>query len=236
MIIFPAMDILSNQVVRLKKGDYAQVKVYHVDAVAQAQAFEKQGATWLHVVDLDGARLGTFTLLPLIQSIQASTQLRIQCGGGIRSRETIERLLQSGIDRIVIGSFALTHLDIIESLCQRYAERIVIAVDSHDGKVAYQGWTQTSTLTITNFINQLSLIGVKHIMVTDIRHDGMLTGVDQTLYTSLCQQFPSIHFIASGGVASLDDIRQLKHTSVSGVIIGVALYEQRFSLSEVLSC
>jgi phosphoribosylformimino-5-aminoimidazole carboxamide ribotide isomerase len=172
----------------------------------------------------------------LIQSIQASTQLRIQCGGGIRSIETIEHLLQSGIDRIVIGSFALTHLDIIESLCQRYAERIVIAVDSHDGKVAYQGWTQTSSLTITNFINQLSLIGVKHIMVTDIRKDGMLTGVDQTLYTSLSQQFPSIQFIASGGVASLDDIRQLKLTSVSGVIIGVALYEQRFSLSEVLSC
>jgi phosphoribosylformimino-5-aminoimidazole carboxamide ribotide isomerase len=136
----------------------------------------------------------------------------------------------------VIGSFALTHLDIIKSFCQTYAERIDIAVDSHDGKVAYQGWTKTSTFSITEFINQLSTIGVKHIMVTDIRHDGMLTGVDQTLYTSLCQQFPSIHFIASGGVASLDDIRQLKQTLVSGVIIGVALYDQRFSLSEVLSC
>jgi phosphoribosylformimino-5-aminoimidazole carboxamide ribotide isomerase len=236
MIIFPAMDILNNQVVRLKKGDYAQAKVYHVDALAQAQAFEKQGATWLHVVDLDGAKSGTFALLPFIQSIQKSTNLRIQCGGGIRNKATIEQLLQSGIDRIVIGSFALTHLDIIESLCQTYADRIVIAVDSHDGKVAHQGWTQTSTLSIKEFITQLSTIGVKHIMVTDISKDGMLTGFDQSLYSSLCQQFPSISFIASGGVSSLDDIRQLKQTSVSGVIIGVALYEQRFSLSEVFSC
>jgi phosphoribosylformimino-5-aminoimidazole carboxamide ribotide isomerase len=236
MIIFPAIDVLNNQVVRLKKGDYTNVTVYNDSVIDQIHQFETQGATWIHLVDLQGARSGQFSLLPLIQTIKHTTKLNIQCGGGIRSLAMISSLLDAGVDRLVIGSYALQHLAHIKTLCQQHANQIVIAVDSHQGYVAYDGWTKTSAIRVIELLPQLESIGVRHILLTDISKDGMLSGVDASFYQALCTQFPSLHFIASGGIASIDDVKQLAKTDVKGAIVGVALYEKKITLHEALSC
>ena len=236
MIIYPAMDLIDGNVVRLKQGDFNQKIIYEHDPVKQAKAFKDAGATHLHIIDLDGAKIGSPKNINLIFMIKKQTGLFIQVGGGLRDEKNIISLLESGIDRVILGSFALMFPKETKRLNDTYPNRILIAVDTKDGVVTYNGWQQKSLYTLASYLEDLQKDGFKDVMVTDISKDGMLQGIDITLYETLSIKYPKLNIIASGGVTSLDEIKAFKKTPVSGVIIGVALYQDIFSLEEALSC
>ncbi len=236
MIIYPAMDLIDGNVVRLKQGDFNQKIIYEHDPVKQAKAFKDAGATHLHIIDLDGAKIGSPKNINLILTIKKQTGLFIQVGGGLRDEKKIISLLESGIDRVILGSFALMFPKETKRLNDTYPNRILIAVDTKDGVVTYNGWQQKSLYTLASYLEDLQKDGFKDVMVTDISKDGMLQGIDISLYDTLSIKYPKLNIIASGGVTSLDEIKAFKKTPVSGVIIGVALYQDIFSLEEALSC
>jgi phosphoribosylformimino-5-aminoimidazole carboxamide ribotide isomerase len=236
MIIYPAMDLMNHQVVRLKKGEFQSAKIYQNDPCLQAQSFAAQGATHLHIIDLDGAKSGTPHHLPLLKTIKQSTGLILQYGGGLRTEATIIDLLEAGIDKVVLGSFALLHPEIVKTLLTRYPNRIVIAVDVKGDRVTYQGWQQQSLFTLNQYLTTLTTLGVREVMITEIARDGMLEGINVAFYQRLKQSYPGMKITASGGVSSLADIKALKQAAIDGVIIGVALYEGMLTLPEVLSC
>jgi len=236
MIIYPAMDLIDGNVVRLKQGDFNQKIIYEHDPVKQAKAFKDAGATHLHIIDLDGAKIGSPKNIKIILTIKKQTGLFIQVGGGLRDEKKIISLLESGIDRVILGSFALMFPKETKRLNETYPNRILIAVDTKDGVVTYNGWQQKSLYTLASYLEDLQKDGFKDVMVTDISKDGMLQGIDITLYETLSITYPKLNIIASGGVTSLDEIKAFKKTLVSGVIIGVALYQDIFTLEEALSC
>ena len=236
MIIYPAMDLIDGNVVRLKQGDFNQKIIYENDPIKQAKAFKDAGATHLHIIDLDGAKIGSPKNINLILTIKKQTGLFIQVGGGLRDEKKIISLLESGIDRVILGSFALMFPKETKRLNETYPNRILIAVDTKDGVVTYNGWQQKSLYTLASYLEDLQKDGFKDVMVTDISKDGMLQGIDITLYNTLSITYPKLNIIASGGVTSLDEIKAFKKTPVSGVIIGVALYQDIFTLEEALSC
>lgn len=236
MIIYPAMDLIDGNVVRLKQGDFNQKIIYEHDPIKQAKAFKDAGATHLHIIDLDGAKIGSPKNINLILMIKKQTGLFIQVGGGLRDEKNIISLLESGIDRVILGSFALMFPKETKRLNDTYPNRILIAVDTKDGVVTYNGWQQKSLYTLASYLEDLQKDGFKDVMVTDISKDGMLQGIDITLYDTLSIKYPKLNIIASGGVTSLNEIKAFKKTPVSGVIIGVALYQDIFSLEEALSC
>lgn len=236
MIIYPAMDLIDGNVVRLKQGDFNQKIIYEHDPIKQAKAFKDAGATHLHIIDLDGAKIGSPKNINLILMIKKQTGLFIQVGGGLRDEKNIISLLESGIDRVILGSFALMFPKETKRLNDTYPNRILIAVDTKDGVVTYNGWQQKSLYTLASYLEDLQKDGFKDVMVTDISKDGMLQGIDITLYDTLSIKYPKLNIIASGGVTSLNEIKAFKKTPVSGVIIGVALYQDIFSLEEALLC
>jgi phosphoribosylformimino-5-aminoimidazole carboxamide ribotide isomerase len=236
MIIYPAMDLMNQQVVRLKKGDFESKKIYQTNPVLQAKIFASQGATHLHMVDLDGAKTGIPQHLALVKTIKQETGLMIQYGGGLRSEQTMIALLEDGIDKIVLGSFALTHPSTLQTLIQRYPHRIVVAIDVKEHRVTYEGWQKQSELMLDDYLITLGQLGVTDVLVTDIAKDGMLQGIDIDLYLRLKQSYPSISITASGGVTTLNEVKRLKAANLNGLIIGVSLYEGVISLPEVLSC
>ncbi len=241
MKIYPAIDLIGGQVVRLAKGDYQKKTVYGEDPLTTAQDFQKQGAEYLHVVDLDGAKDPEKRQVDLIGRIVRETGLKVQTGGGIRSLRDAANLLDQGVDRIIIGSMAVKNqsetLDIIKSLG---AEHITLGLDVQliDQKpmVAIHGWQEVSTTSADQLLKIYQTAGVTNILCTDISKDGMLTGPNFDLYRQLQQNWPDLDFIASGGIHSLDDLAHLKQDNTSGVIIGKALYEGRFNLKEALQC
>lgn len=236
MIIYPAMDLMDGNVVRLKKGDFKEKVIYENDPVKQAKAFLASGATHIHIIDLDGAKLGSPKNLKVILKIKKETGLFIQVGGGLRDEKKIIALLEAGIDRVILGSFALMFPKETKRLNDTYPNQILIAVDTKDGIVTYHGWQQKSLYTLDTYLEDLQNDGFKDVMVTDISKDGMLEGIDISLYETLSIKYPNLNIIASGGVTSLSDIKAFKKTRVSGVIIGVALYQDIFTLEEALSC
>jgi len=236
MIIYPAMDLMQQQVVRLKKGDFDSKKIYASNPILQAKLFAAQGATHLHIVDLDGAKTGIPHHLELVKSIKQETGLIIQYGGGLRTEASIVALLDAGIDKIALGSFAMNHPSTLQSLIQRYRKRIVVAIDVKDNIVTYEGWQKQSTLMIDDYLISLSRLGVTEVLVTDIAKDGMLQGMNLDLYVRLKKNYPTMTIIASGGVTSFHDVKSIQLAQIDGLIIGVALYEGMITLSEVLSC
>jgi phosphoribosylformimino-5-aminoimidazole carboxamide ribotide isomerase len=236
MIIYPAMDLIDGNVVRLKQGDFKEKVIYEHDPIKQAKVFKDAGATHLHIIDLDGAKIGSPKNLKVILNIKKETGLFIQVGGGLRDEKKIISLLESGIDRVILGSFALMFPKETKRLNDTYPNRILIAVDTKDGVVTYNGWQQKSLYTLEAYLSDLQKDGFKDVMVTDISKDGMLEGIDISLYETLSIKYPNLNIIASGGVTSLDEIKAFKKTRVSGVIIGVALYQDIFTLEEALSC
>lgn len=236
MIIYPAMDLMNQTVVRLKKGDFASQKVYETDPIQQAQRFAKAGGTWLHIIDLDGAKTGMPHHIPLLKTIQKETGLKIQYGGGLRKEKTIVHLLESGIDKVILGSFALMHPQALKALVARFPNRIVVAVDLRDRIVTYAGWQHKSLLDVDTYLRQLVGDGVQEVLITDIAKDGMLQGIDVAFYTQLKKTYPSLNITASGGLTTLQEVQSLKKGGIDGLIIGVALYEGIMTLQEVLSC
>lgn len=236
MELFPAIDILDNKVVRLKKGDYNAVTVYHTSAVEQAREFASQGARWLHIVDLEGARSGAPTQMDTIASIVAATGLKVEVGGGIRRLEHIARLKEAGASRVVLGTGLITDPAFSQEAIDTYGDLICAGVDAIDGEVAVEGWQERSGRTAEELITALKERGLKHLVYTDINRDGMQTGIDAKAYQRIADS-AGFAVTASGGISALDDIRalaELGNTVIEAIIVGRALYEQSFSLAEAL--
>ncbi len=233
MLIMPAIDLKDGQCVRLLQGDYSQTTIYADQPAQVAHQFEAAGARWLHVVDLNGARDGQLVNLTAIQAILANTSLPIQLGGGIRTLKSIEQLLQLGIRRVVVGTLAIQQPDVIRTAIKKFgAEKIAVGIDARDGQVAITGWQQLTPMSEITLAQQMQSLGVPRIIYTDIRRDGMLTGPNLHVLKHLARS-TGLAITASGGVATLTDLADLKTLEPDGVdsvIIGKAIYEHRFDL------
>lgn len=233
MLIFPAIDLYDGKAVRLYKGDYNQMTVYHENPMEVAQDFLRCGATHMHIVDLQGARDGNTPNLELICKIKESTNLFCEVGGGIRSMEVVGRYLDAGIDRVILGTAAVTQPDFLKAAVEQYGDKIAVGVDIKDGMVAIKGWTETSDRDALSFCGQMQALGVKTIICTDISKDGAMQGTNHSLYDSLSSKF-DLQIIASGGVSSLEDIRRLSIQKIYGAIVGKAYYAGDIDLAEAI--
>ena len=234
MKIIPSIDILDGKVVRLLKGNYEQVTVYSDSALNQAKLFEQSGIKRIHIVDLLGSKKGEFFVLDEIKKIKKETDLIIQFGGGIRSFKDAENLFNVGIDKIVTGSLSVNNKPEFERICNIFsADKIIVAADVIDEKIAIKGWTENSEISINEHINYCLNLGVNEFLITDISKDGMLTGPAFDLYEKLQNKFPSIKLIASGGVSCLADLQKLKEMNLYAGIVGKAYYEKIISLEEM---
>lgn len=236
MIVFPAIDILGGRAVRLAQGDYERVTVYNEDPVAQARAWVDQGAEWIHVVDLDGARDGVPGNLSVVEAVVGMAGVPVQVGGGIRSLETLERLASAGASRMVLGTKLATDPEFVRAAVAAHGDAIVAGVDALDGEVQVAGWREGARLPATELIAELAGLGVRHLVYTDISRDGMQTGVDVEAYEAVAETagFP---VVASGGIATVDDIAALAALGpdvLEGAIVGRALYEGGFKLKHAI--
>ena len=234
MNIFPAIDIIGGKAVRLERGDYAKMTVYSDSPVDVAKSFEAAGAKFLHVVDLEGAKDGTTPNLDVIVKIISETSLKVEVGGGIRSREVLKAYIDAGVFRVVLGTAAVSDPEFLESALREYGDKIAVGVDLSDGMVAIKGWREVSSISCMDFFERLEGLGVKTVICTDISKDGLLGGTNVELYRTLSEKF-SIDIIASGGVSTLDDIRRLREMNLYGAILGKAIYAKRIDLSEALT-
>lgn len=239
MILVPAIDILGGKAVRLKKGDYDQVTVYNEDAVAQARAFAEAGAERVHIVDLDGARDGAPTNMELIKRMVAELPCEVEVGGGIRTMEAIERYVDAGVRRVVLGSALVKDRAFAEAAAAKYGPVIVAGIDAKDGVVATEGWLDTADgVPARQLIADLEGMGITSLVYTDIARDGMQTGLDAEAYAEMARSFPGVKVTASGGLASLDDLRNLVASGapIDGAITGRAIYEGNFTVEEGIAC
>ena len=233
MLIFPAIDLLEGQAVRLLKGDYTQKTVYSDDPVQVAKDFKAQGATCIHIVDLEGAKDGTTPNLPIVCAIKEQTNLFCEIGGGIRSMDVIRRYMDAGIDRVILGTAAVADKELLQQAVAEYGEKIAVGVDIKDGKVAVKGWLVDSGLDAFDFCREMVAIGIKTLICTDISKDGAMQGTNVELYRELSERF-SMQIEASGGVSSLDDVKKLHALDLYGAIIGKAYYTGAIDLKEAL--
>lgn len=235
MFIYPAIDLYNGVCVRLKKGDFKEKTVYSATPVEMAKAFMAAGATKLHVVDLNGAESDNNKNFEVVCEIVKAVDMEVQVGGGIRSLRAAEKYLSAGVNQIIIGTVAVEQPELLKELVEKFGQKIVVAVDIKNGYVAINGWKDQSTLEVMDFIQSLEVIGVGRILCTDISRDGLLQGSNQSLYKAI-SKVSGLELIASGGVASLEEIKALQEEGLYGAIIGKALYEKRFTLEEALSC
>ncbi len=233
MYIYPAIDLYGGKAVRLYKGDYAQMTVYSENPVDVARAFARLGASHIHLVDLEGAKTGTTPNLETICAIKRTTGLFCEVGGGIRSMEVIEKYIDAGIDRVILGTAAVTDPDFAEQAVKKYGKKIAIGIDIKDGFVAIRGWTEKSALSAMDFTAQMQAIGIGTLICTDISKDGAMEGANHALYRELSEKF-AMQIIASGGVSSLDDVRALAAMDIHGAIIGKAYYTGAIDLKEAM--
>jgi phosphoribosylformimino-5-aminoimidazole carboxamide ribotide isomerase len=235
--LFPAIDLQDGRAVRLVRGDFDRSTVFSEDPVAQARAFAAEGATALHVVDLDGAREGAPVHAPLVATIAAAFPGQLHLGGGLRSRAAIETAVATGAHRVVVGTAVLIDEDLLRWAIGRLGDRLVVAVDARDGLVATHGWTQVTDRDALGLAADLVRTGVRHLLYTDIGRDGTLQGPNLESLRRLAAAAPPLRIIASCGVSSLEDLRALRNLSLrnlSGVIVGRALYEGRFGVRQAL--
>ncbi|MFD0705784.1 1-(5-phosphoribosyl)-5-[(5-phosphoribosylamino)methylideneamino]imidazole-4-carboxamide isomerase [Photorhabdus akhurstii] len=241
-MIIPALDLIDGKVVRLHQGDYAQQRDYKYDPLSHFQQYEQQGAKRLHLVDLTGAKDPSARQIPLLRKLLAAVSIPVQVGGGIRTEEDVKTLLDAGANRIVIGSIAIKQPALVTQWFKRYgAENIVLALDVRINdtgmkQIAINGWRENSSVTLEQIIEQYLPYGLKYVLCTDISRDGTLTGSNVELYRAICQYYPQIAFQASGGIGTLNDIASLPASGVAGVIIGRALLDEKFTLTEAIQC
>jgi phosphoribosylformimino-5-aminoimidazole carboxamide ribotide isomerase len=242
MIIYPAIDLRGGRVVRLTEGNFDQEKSYGDDPLAVALGFKAAGATWLHVVDLDGAKDPLKRQTPLVEKLARESGLRVQTGGGIRDESQVATLLKAGVQRVIVGSLAVRSPDLVRGWLKSFGpEKIILSPDvrldaAGIPRIAAAGWQETTGVALDDLLNSYLPAGLVHILCTDISRDGKLTGPNSALYTQLVKKFPTLQIQASGGVSSLDDLRVLKTTGSAGAIVGRALYENKFTLREALAC
>lgn len=236
MILFPAIDLKGGQCVRLKLGDMAQATVFNDDPAAQARSFERQGFSWLHLVDLDGAFAGRPMNAQAVEAILAAVTIPVQLGGGIRDLQMIENWLKRGIRRVILGTVALRKPELVKEACRKFPGRIAVGIDAKGGKVAVEGWAETSELTAIDLARRFEDVGVAAIIFTDVDRDGVLKGLNIEATLKLAQA-TRIPVIASGGLASLEDIRRLLEPDcaiLEGAISGRALYDGRLDAATAL--
>jgi len=233
MIIYPAIDLYDGKAVRLFKGDYAQMTVYSENPVEVAKDFAAKGASHIHLVDLEGAKNGRTPNFETVCAIKKATGLFCEIGGGVRSMEVIARYLDAGIDRVILGTAAVTEPGFVETAVKAYGEHIAVGIDIRDGFVAIKGWTEKSDLEAFAFCGRMEQLGVKTLICTDISKDGAMQGANHKLYTELSQRF-GMQIIASGGVSSLEDVTRLTALGIHGAIIGKAYYTGAVDLAEAI--
>lgn len=239
MIIYPAIDLKDGQCVRLKQGDFDAVTVYESDPSKMAAKFVAAGAEWLHMVDLDGAKAGDMQQFDLIASVVKNTTLKVQAGGGIRSDKTVKRLLDAGVQRVVVGSLAVKNRTLVQSWLREFGgDRIILAFDIRytDGEpeILTHGWQSGSQQTLWDVMDAYANSGLKAILCTDVSRDGMLAGTNNDLYRSLHERWPGLDVLASGGVGGLNDLLDLARLGASGAIVGKAIYEGRVDLADAI--
>lgn len=233
MLIYPAIDLFDGKAVRLFKGDYTQMTVYNDNPVEVARDFKQNGATHIHLVDLEGAKDGTTPNLNTVIKIKEATNLFCEIGGGIRSMETIDRYISAGVDRVILGTAAVTNEGFVKEAVQKYGDKIAVGIDIKDGFVAIKGWTETSSLEAIDFCKQMEDIGVCTVICTDISKDGAMQGTNHALYKELSQKF-ALNIIASGGVSSMEDVQKLTALNIHGAIIGKAYYTGAIDLKTAI--
>lgn len=240
VILYPAIDVRDGRVVRLQQGDYARETRYAADPFELACTYAAQGATWLHLVDLDAAREGGYSQLELLARIKAGTMLRVQTGGGIRDEAGVDALFAAGADRVVVGSLAIREPERVKGWLTHYgAERITLALDASrndagDWLLPSHGWTRDSGFSLFALLDQYLAVDARHVLCTDIARDGMLAGLASDLYGELMARAPQIQLQASGGIRSIEDILDAATRGCAGVVLGKALLDGHFTLAEAL--
>ena len=235
--IFPAIDVLDGQVVRLLQGDYDRKTVFGDSPLESARAFKEKGAEYLHLVDLDGARKGVPGCFDIVERIVRDTGLKVEVGGGIRNEDTVREYLDRGAFRVILGTVCVTDPDFTGEMAARYGERIAAGLDARDGLVAIKGWKETSTLTLDEAFDRLTGQGISAFICTDISKDGAMAGIDAGFYAGLVERYTlgkNCGIVASGGVTELGDVERLADAAVAGIIIGRSLYDGRIRLEDAL--
>ena len=233
MILLPAIDLYDKKAVRLYKGDYQNMTVYSENPIEIARDFERCGAEYIHMVDLEGAREGTTPNLAIVAQTARETGLFVEVGGGIRSMETVERYLNAGAQRVILGTAAIKDPAFLNAAVAQYGSKIAVGADVKDGRIAIKGWLETADVTLDEFLRDMEAIGVRNIICTDISRDGAMRGTNLELYRQLSQKY-SLDITASGGVSTMEDIRQLRAMDIYGAIIGKAYYTGAVDLKEAL--
>lgn len=240
--VYPAIDVREGRVVRLRQGDYAEETRYGDDPLAFARRYADAGATWLHLVDLDAAKAGGYTLRPLLCDIAAATPLQVQTGGGVRTRDDVAALLDAGATRFVIGSLAVRDpASVLAWIGEFGSESITVALDTRrdtDGvwRLPVHGWTETASETLDDLLRRYAVGGLRHLLCTDIDRDGMLTGPNIALYRDIRAAHPVLELQASGGMRDVADVIDARNAGCAGAVLGKALLEGRLSLPEALQC
>ena len=233
MLLFPAVDLLGGKAVRLFQGRYDDVTVYDEHPVNTAMKFREAGCTAIHIVDLDGARDGSTVNLDTVVEIKKETELFCEIGGGIRDMQTVKRYLDAGLDRVILGTAAVQNPAFVEETVKAYGRKITVGMDLRNGMVSVKGWTEDSKVTGEELISTMSIIGVKHFIITDISKDGAMKGTSLELYRELSSKY-KIDITASGGISTLEDVRALSEMNLYGAIIGKAYYTGAINLKEAL--
>lgn len=233
MYIFPAIDLYDKKAVRLLKGDYENMTIYSDKPWEIALDFEKKGAEFIHIVDLEGAKDGTTPNIDVVKKIINGTKLFSEIGGGIRSMETVRAYVEAGVDRVILGTAAVEDEEFLKAAVKEYGDKIAVGVDIKDGFVAIKGWVEKSGYDCFEFCEKMVGLGVKTLICTDISKDGAMKGTNHELYKELCERFP-VQITASGGVSSIEDVKKLRQLDIYGAIIGKAYYIGAIDLSEAI--
>ena len=231
MKLFPAIALYEKKAVRLLFGDYNKMTVYSDDPLSVARDFESKGMTCIHLVDLEGAKLGTTPNIDIVESIAKNTSLFVEIGGGIRNMETVDKYLNCGVDRVILGTAAVTDEGFLCEAIKKHGDKIAVGADVKDGYIAIKGWLETSKYTLMEFVEKMQGLGVKNIICTDISKDGAMKGTYLVMYADLSSGF-TVDITASGGVSTLEDVRMLAKMGIYGAIIGKAYYTGAIDLKE----
>ena len=233
MLIFPAIDLYDGRAVRLLRGEYDKMTVYSDNPIEIAKAFEKEGATHIHMVDLEGAKNGETPNISIVEQVARETSLFTEIGGGIRSMEVVDRYINAGVDRVILGTAAVENIDFLKSAVKKYGDKIAVGADIKDGFVAIKGWTEKSAYSCLEFCKTMQDIGVTTLICTDISKDGAMQGTNTELYKELSQKL-NMQIVASGGVSDIENVRILRKMGIYGAIIGKAYYTGAISLKEAI--
>lgn len=233
MIILPAIDLYEKKAVRLLKGDYEKMTVYSDNPIEIARDFENCGAKYIHMVDLEGAKEGKTPNISVVENVAKNTNLFVEIGGGIRNIETVDKYIEKGVSRVILGTAAVNDEEFLNKAVEKYGEKIAVGADIKDGFIAIKGWLEKSKITADDFFKKMQSIGVDNIICTDISKDGAMKGTNLSLYKNLSEKY-SMNITASGGVSTIDDIKSLREMELYGAIIGKAYYTKAIDLKEAL--